>query len=241
VGRLTRSSPLALERSITLHQLRVFKAVADNLSFSQAAHGLRLSQPSVSYQVKELEDHVLRAHPRRELADQPDTPDLGHREIEGLTRDRERDLEAAGADGEHAEGAGGAGVAVGPDHRPARRAEALHVHRVADAVAGLAEPEPEALARALEKEVVVGVAEVGLEHVVIDVLRRQLCVRVVEVHRLELEHDHRARRILGQRLVDPDPDLGAGRHVALHEMGTDELLRDVLGHATTLDSPNHGT
>ena len=50
-----RASPLALERSITLHQLRVFKAVADNLSFSQAAQDLRLSQPSVSYQVKELE------------------------------------------------------------------------------------------------------------------------------------------------------------------------------------------
>ena len=48
MGRLTRSSPLALERGITLHQLRVFKAVADNLSFSQAAQGLRLSQPSVS-------------------------------------------------------------------------------------------------------------------------------------------------------------------------------------------------
>jgi LysR family transcriptional regulator, low CO2-responsive transcriptional regulator len=58
VARVTRSSPLALERSITLHQLRVFKAVADNLSFSQAAHGLRLSQPSVSYQVKELERAV---------------------------------------------------------------------------------------------------------------------------------------------------------------------------------------
>jgi DNA-binding transcriptional LysR family regulator len=47
--------PLALERSITLHQLRTFKAVADHLSFSAAALDLRLSQPSVSYQVKELE------------------------------------------------------------------------------------------------------------------------------------------------------------------------------------------
>jgi LysR family transcriptional regulator, low CO2-responsive transcriptional regulator len=48
-------APLALERSITLHQLRTFKAVADHLSFSAAAHELSLSQPSVSYQVKELE------------------------------------------------------------------------------------------------------------------------------------------------------------------------------------------
>ena len=52
---LMRSGPLSLERSVTLHQLRVFRAVADRLSFSAAAHELRLSQPSVSYQVKELE------------------------------------------------------------------------------------------------------------------------------------------------------------------------------------------
>ena len=44
-----------LDRSVTLHQLRTFKAVADNLSFSAAAHELSISQPSVSYQVKELE------------------------------------------------------------------------------------------------------------------------------------------------------------------------------------------
>jgi DNA-binding transcriptional LysR family regulator len=46
---------LALERSTTLHQLRTFKAVADHRSFSAAAQALSLSQPSVSYQVKELE------------------------------------------------------------------------------------------------------------------------------------------------------------------------------------------
>ena len=46
---------LALEKAITLHQLRIFKAVADHLSFSAAAQELSLSQPSVSYQVKELE------------------------------------------------------------------------------------------------------------------------------------------------------------------------------------------
>jgi LysR family transcriptional regulator, low CO2-responsive transcriptional regulator len=53
-----RSGPLSLERSVTLHQLRVFRAVADRLSFSAAAQDLSLSQPSVSYQVKELERAV---------------------------------------------------------------------------------------------------------------------------------------------------------------------------------------
>ncbi|HXL78406.1 MAG TPA: LysR family transcriptional regulator, partial [Candidatus Eisenbacteria bacterium] len=50
------SPPLALDRAMTLRQLRTFKAVADLNSFSLAAQQLRLSQPSVSYQVKELEE-----------------------------------------------------------------------------------------------------------------------------------------------------------------------------------------
>jgi LysR family transcriptional regulator, low CO2-responsive transcriptional regulator len=49
------SGPLDLDRAITLHQLRTFRAVADHLGFSAAATELRMSQPSVSYQVKELE------------------------------------------------------------------------------------------------------------------------------------------------------------------------------------------
>src|SRR5205814_4981752 len=48
--------PLDLDRAMTLRQLRTFKAVADLGSFSLAAQQLRLSQPSVSYQVKELEE-----------------------------------------------------------------------------------------------------------------------------------------------------------------------------------------
>jgi DNA-binding transcriptional LysR family regulator len=47
---------LDLDRAVTLRQLRTFKAVADLNSFSLAAQKLRLSQPSVSYQVKELEE-----------------------------------------------------------------------------------------------------------------------------------------------------------------------------------------
>ncbi|HEY4027198.1 MAG TPA: LysR substrate-binding domain-containing protein [Candidatus Dormibacteraeota bacterium] len=46
---------LAVDRYLTLHQLRTFRAVAEQLSFSAAAQELSISQPSVSYQVKELE------------------------------------------------------------------------------------------------------------------------------------------------------------------------------------------
>jgi LysR family transcriptional regulator, low CO2-responsive transcriptional regulator len=47
---------LDLDRAVTLRQLRTFKTVADLASFSLAANRLKLSQPSVSYQVKELEE-----------------------------------------------------------------------------------------------------------------------------------------------------------------------------------------
>jgi LysR family transcriptional regulator, low CO2-responsive transcriptional regulator len=50
------SEPREADRTMTLHQLRTFRAVADQLSFSAAASELNLSQPSVSYQVKELEE-----------------------------------------------------------------------------------------------------------------------------------------------------------------------------------------
>lgn len=43
-----------LERRVTVHQLRIFKTVADLQSFSRAAEMLHLSQPAVSHQVKAL-------------------------------------------------------------------------------------------------------------------------------------------------------------------------------------------
>src|SRR5438477_8633449 len=49
------TGPLDLDRALTLQQLRTFRAVADHMSFSAAAVDLGISQPSVSYQVKELE------------------------------------------------------------------------------------------------------------------------------------------------------------------------------------------
>jgi DNA-binding transcriptional LysR family regulator len=42
----------------TLRQLKVFEAAARNLSFSRAANELHLTQPGVSMQVRELEDHA---------------------------------------------------------------------------------------------------------------------------------------------------------------------------------------
>lgn len=45
-------------RNITLRQMRVFAAVARNLSFTKAARELHLTQPAISQQVKLLEEEV---------------------------------------------------------------------------------------------------------------------------------------------------------------------------------------
>jgi DNA-binding transcriptional LysR family regulator len=45
-------------RNVTLRQLRVFAAVARNLSFTRAARELHLTQPAISQQVKLLEEEV---------------------------------------------------------------------------------------------------------------------------------------------------------------------------------------
>lgn len=43
-----------LERRLTLHQLRIFKSVVDNASFTRAAETLSLTQPAVTHQMQAL-------------------------------------------------------------------------------------------------------------------------------------------------------------------------------------------
>src|SRR6202022_4782575 len=53
--RAVRSSLAAgFDSRVTVHQLRIFKMVADHHNFSRAAEALHLSQPAVSHQIKAL-------------------------------------------------------------------------------------------------------------------------------------------------------------------------------------------
>ena len=45
-------------RHVTLHQMRIFQAVAEHLSFARAAEALHLSPPTLSLQVKQLSETV---------------------------------------------------------------------------------------------------------------------------------------------------------------------------------------
>jgi hypothetical protein len=165
-----------------------------------------------------LEDDVPGAHPLRQLANELHTPDLRHLEVERLAHDRERHLDPARAEREHAERARGGRVAVGADQRLARLAEALHVDRVADAVAGAAVPDAEALAGAPQELVIVGVLVILLDQVVVDILRRELGSGALQADGLELEHDQRPGRVLGEGLIDPERDLASGGRLTLDQV-----------------------
>ena len=79
------------------------------------------------------------------------------------------------------------GVAVGADQNAARAGEALDVDIVADAVAGPRVVDAIAGVEGLQEAVIVGVLEIELDHVVIDVLHRQRDAHAVAAQFLELQ------------------------------------------------------
>jgi len=97
-------------------------------------------------------EHLIRAAGRisgeRELVIIGSQSVLGHLQVQGLTGHHQCDLHTAGTESQHAERAGRRGMAVTSDQRQAGLAEALHMHRMADAVAGTTVPDAEATAGA---------------------------------------------------------------------------------------------
>jgi hypothetical protein len=68
---------------------------------------------------------------------------------------------------------------VRANHRLARYAEALHVRRMRNSVTRFGKPQTETTSSRAKEQMVLGVALVGLEQVVIDVLHADLGVRPV--------------------------------------------------------------
>ena len=169
---------------------------------------------------QQLEDHVLRLDPRPlELVLEEDADDLGARQLERVPRHADRDVEPAGADRDHPGRPRLRRVAVGADEGLARNGEALAVDVVADPVPGPREPGAVLRRHRLEEPVVVGVLEVDLEDVVVDVDDGGVHLDAVVSEQLELHHRHRSGRVLRQRLVDGDRDL-----LARHELPANEVL-----------------
>jgi len=82
----------------------------------------------------------------------------------------------------------------------------------------------------LQVAVVIRIAKVRLQHVVIDVTDRELCLDPVQTYGLELEIGHGPRRILRQRLIDAQAHLFTRGHPSLHEVLGNDLGGQGLGH-----------
>jgi hypothetical protein len=110
-------------------------------------------------------------------------------------------------------------MTVGTDERLTRNGEPLAVDVVADAVPRAGEPGAVLRRHRLQEPMVVRVLEVDLEDVVVDVDHGGLDLNALRSEELELHHRHRPGRVLDERLIDAQPDLGAR-----YELPADEVL-----------------
>ena len=117
-------------------------------------------------------------------------------------------------------------MAVRADERLARGGEALAVDVMADPVARPREPEAVARGHPLQETVIVGVLEVDLEDVVIDVDNRGFDLYAIDLEELELHAGHRSGRVLREGLVDAERDLLAGNEVAALEVLFEDRARE---------------
>ena len=74
---------------------------------------------------------------------------------------------------------------------------------------------------------VLRVSAVGLQRVVVDVMHGHFRSCAIESLRLQLEHDKRSGRVLGQGLVNAQADFGPRYHLPHNQVGCDEFLGDV--------------
>nr|WP_246041837.1 hypothetical protein [Desulfoglaeba alkanexedens] len=106
--------------------------------------------------------------------------------------------------------------------------EPSHVRLMADPVPGRVEIDAELGARRLRVTVVVYVLAVGLQQVVIDVLRALFGPHSIDPQGFKFEHGRGAGGVLKQRAIDPDADFLALNRAALYHVRFYDFLRDVL-------------
>ena len=179
-----------------------------------------------------LQDDVLRRHTVGQPAGEPDAHDLRAGQVVGPAAHRHGHVQAARPDGQHADAAAGGGVAVAAQQGHPGHAEALQMHLVADAVAGLRAEDPVLLRHALDILVVVRVLKPGLQGVVVDIGNALLRPHPPDAHGLKLQVGHRAGGVLRQGLVDPDGDLFPGLRGAADQVRVQDFVGKVHLHAS---------
>jgi len=81
---------------------------------------------------------------------------------------------------------------------------------------------------------IVGVAEISLQHIVVGITDRQLCAHSRQAQSLELQVGHSAGGVLGEGLVDTQADLDAGLELAADEVFADDLGCQAVTHVCSL-------
>ena len=195
-------------------------ALADVLH--HLAHAALDSQPA-----QDLQDDILGRHAVLQLAGQLDAHDLGAAQIIRAAAHGHRHVQAARADGQHTDAAAGGGMGIAAQQGVSGHADALQLHLMADAVAGLGAPDAVLLRHGLDILVVVRVFEAGLQGVVVNIGDRLLGLHPIHAHGLELQIGHGAGGILGEGLVDADGNLRAGHEFAGQQVRGEDLLRQV--------------
>ena len=77
---------------------------------------------------------------------------------------------------------------------------------------------------------VVRVLEAGLEGVVVDVRHAPLRLHLPDPHRFKFDVGHGAGRVLGQGLIDLQPDLAPLLERAVHRMRFQDFFRQSESH-----------
>ena len=116
-----------------------------------------------------FEDDILRGDPGAQLAVQGHAHHFRHGDVVRAAAHCDGDVEAACAEGEHADAAAGGRVGVGADQGFAGCAEAFQVDLVADAVTGFGVVDAMLFGDGADVFVVIGIFKAGLEGIVVDV------------------------------------------------------------------------
>ena len=180
-----------------------------------------------------LQDDVLGRHGIGQAAGEADAHHLGAAEIIRAAAHGHSHVQAARADGQHADAAAGRGVGVGAQQGIAGHAEALQLHLMADAVAGLGAVDAVLLGYGLDELVIVCVLEAGLQGVVVDVGDALFGADALHAHGLELQIRHGAGGILGKGLVDADGNFRAGDQLAGEQVRGENFLCQIHQRAAS--------
>ena len=178
---------------------------------------------------QQLQNNVLGSHAALQLPGQMHIDHAGAVEVVFAAAHGHGHVEAARADGNHAQRSAGGRVAVGAQQRLARLADALQLNLMADAIAGLGKVHAVLAGDGSDVFVIVRIFKARLQGVVVDISDALFGFDARDAHGLKLQIGHGAGGVLRKRLVDMDGNLAARDHFARYQMGRQDFLRYVHG------------